>query len=83
MYKAYYDKPSRMTNPSAMDFNGQWIEIQMKNDIYIYDIGTPNGGPITSPYYNMEVGRTMGYPNVIPVQYYHYQRIIRVLILYK
>jgi len=78
---AYYDKPSRMTNPNAMEFNGQWVEIQINNEVYIYDIGTPKGGSVTSPYYNMEVGRTMIYPNVVPVQYIHYQQTIRILII--
>jgi len=78
---AYYDKPSRMINPNAMEFNGQWIEIQMNNEVYIYDIGTPKGGPVTSPYYNMEVARTMIYPNVVPVRYIHYQHTIRILII--
>ncbi len=78
---AYYDKPSRMTNPNAMEFNGQWIENQINNEMYIYDIGTSKGGAITSPYYNLEVGRTMIYPKVIPVKYIHYKHTIRILII--
>lgn len=70
-----------MTNPQAMDFDGQWIEIQIKNEVYMYDIGTPGGNPITSPFYNLEIGRTMVYPNVINVRYIHYQQTIRILII--
>lgn len=78
---AYYDKSSRMTNPQAMDFDGQWIEIQIENEIYMYDIGTPGGALVTSPYYNLEIGRTMVYPNVINVRYIHYKQTIRILII--
>jgi len=80
---AYFDKSSRMFNPEAMDFNGYWIEIQMENEVIIYDIGTPNSTSISSPFYNMEVGRTMDYSNIVNVKYIHYKHTIRVLIIYK
>ena len=45
--------------------------------------GGTKGKTVTSPYYNMEIGRTMIYPRVYNV--YHIQLIqnIRVLIIYK
>ncbi len=79
--ESYYDKPSRMFNPAAMDENANWIQIQIDNEVYIYDIGTPNGASISTPFYNMEVGRTMVYPNVVNVRYIHYQQTIRILII--
>jgi hypothetical protein len=35
----------------AMDFNVQWIENLKAQNAYIYDIGTPNGSPVSSPFY--------------------------------
>ena len=71
-----------MIDPRAMDYNAQWIEMQMQTDTYIYDVG-PRGSSVQSPFYNMELGRTMSYPNVYNV--YHIQQIqsIRVLIIYR
>lgn len=57
------------------------INTYIKNEIYKYDIGTPGGALVTSPYYNLEMGRTMVYPNVINVRYIHYKQTIRILII--
>lgn len=70
-----------MLQSEAMDFNAYWIEQQMDASVTIYDIGTPNGGPVTSPFYNMEVGRTLNYTNVVNVKYIYYKTIIRILII--
>ena len=64
---AYISKRARIINPDAMDFNAQWIEYIKEQNAYIYDIGTPNGSPVSSPYYNMEQARTMDYLNLIKV----------------
>jgi|GEM_PF-1183607 len=84
MPEAYFGKEinSTYTTSEAMQYNAEWIEIKMQNDYYIYDVG-PKGSTVTSPYYNMEVGRTMIYPRVYNV--YHVQQIqtIRILIIYK
>lgn len=63
-YDRYGGKANRIFNSDAMDFNSQWIEIQMEQELVIYDIGPYNGSIITSPFYNMEVGRTMCYSNI-------------------
>ena len=63
-YDRYGGKANRIFNSDAMDFNSQWIEIQMEQELVIYDIGPYNGSTITSPFYNMEVGRTMCYSNI-------------------
>ena len=64
---AYIDKNARIINSEAMDFNAQWIEFLKEQNAYIYDIGTPNGSPVSSPFYNMEQARTMDYLNLIKV----------------
>ena len=66
--KGYIRKDARIINPEAMDFNAQWIEFVKEQNAYIYDIGTPNGSPVSSPFYNMEQARTMGYLNLIQVK---------------
>ena len=63
-YDRYGGKANRIFNSDAMDFNSQWIEIQMEQELVIYDIGPYNGSTITSPFYNMEVCRTMCYSNI-------------------
>ena len=75
---AYYSKSWRIFNADAMDFNAQWINTKMENNYYFYDIGTPNGAPISSPFYNMEVGRTMVYPNVVPVKSIQFLKYCRI-----
>ena len=78
--EAYISKPQRIVNSEAMEFNGQWVSNHMENNAFIYDIGTPNNAPISSPFYNMEVGRTMAYPNVVPVKHMQFQNNIRMMI---
>jgi RHS repeat-associated protein len=70
-----------MINPKAMDYNGQWIDIKIENDYYFYDVG-PRQSTVQSPFYNMEVGRTMINPNVYNV-YIHEVYSIRILIISK
>lgn len=76
--KAYYSKRWRIVNADAMDFNAQWLNTKMERNYYLYDIGTPNGAPISSPFYNMEVSRTMVYPNVVPVKSIQILRYFRI-----
>lgn len=64
----YIRKDARIINPDAMDFNAQWIEFVKEKNAYIYDIGTPNENPVSSPFYNMEQARTMDYLNLIKVK---------------
>ena len=65
--EGYIIDDARIINPEAMDFNVQWIENLKAQNAYIYDIGTPNGSPVSSPFYNMEQARTMDYLNLIKV----------------
>jgi RHS repeat-associated protein len=65
--EGYIREDARIINPEAMDFNAQWIEFLKEQNAYIYDIGTPNGSPVSSPFYNMEQARTMDYLNLIKV----------------
>ncbi len=76
--KAYYSKRWRIVNADAMDFNAQWLNTKMERNYYLYDIGTPNGAPISSPFYNMEVNRTMTYPNVVPVKSIQFLKYFRI-----
>lgn len=76
--KAYYSKRWRIVNADAMDFNAQWLNTKMERNYYLYDIGIPNGAPISSPFYNMEVSRTMVYPNVVPVKSIQIMRYFRI-----
>lgn len=68
---AYLSKKARIVNQKAMDFNAQWIEYIKEQNAYFYDIGTPDGNPVSSPFYNMEQGRTLDYPNIIKVKGFH------------
>ena len=63
-----------------MDFNAKWIEIQMQQELYIYDIGPYSGDVVTSPFYNMEVGRTMIYNNLQYIHIVMYHRYLRIVI---
>lgn len=51
-----------------MNLNEVWSEINMKNNVYIYDSG-PDGFRLYTAFYSMEVSRTTGYPNLYNVQY--------------
>ncbi|HTM98540.1 MAG TPA: hypothetical protein VL088_07355, partial [Pedobacter sp.] len=77
---AYISKKNREFNSEAMDFNGEWIDAQMQKDVYIYDIQTPNKAPVSSPFYNMEQGRIMNYPNQSNTLYYRIGDNIRIII---
>jgi hypothetical protein len=54
--------PGYGTTPDLMYDNAVQIEIQMQENVIIYDRG-PVGN--NSQYYNMEVGRTMNYSNLL------------------
>ena len=77
---AYISKKFREFNPEAMDFNGKWIDIQTESHVWIYDIQTPNNAPVSSPFYNMEQGRLMVYPNQSNAYYYKVGNTIRIII---
>lgn len=61
-----------------VDFYAQWIQNKIDNNYHILDLG-PKGNSISSPYYNLEVGRTLSYPYLHPTNTYNMQgiRIIR------
>ena len=71
---------SSYTTPDGMKFNAKWIELKMQRDYYIYDVG-PKGSSVQSPYYNIEVGRTMVYPKIYNVTHIQQIKIIRILII--
>jgi hypothetical protein len=81
---AYFGKEispnTKYSTSEFMEYNAEWIEIQMESNAYIYDIG-PTG--TNSPYYNMKVGRTMVYPKVYNVYQIQQIQTIRILIIYK
>ncbi len=62
----------------GLDYNSQWIQNKIDNGYHIYDIG-PRGASVSSPYYNLEVGRTLNYPSLHPTNTYNMPgiRIIR------
>jgi len=64
----------------GVPFNQGWIEIQIEQNIRIYDIGT-GGNPTSSPYYNIELNtiQNMNYQNVTPTYYIHYRQTIRII----
>ena len=84
MPEAYFGDEinSTYTTSDGMQYNARWIEMKMQSDYYIYDIGS-KGSAIKSPYYNMEVGRTMIYPKIYNVYHIQQIRTIRVLIIHK
>lgn len=63
-----------------MDFNSKWIEIQMEQKVVIYDIGPYNGSTVASPFYNMEIGRTMDYKNVQYIRIILYRKYLRIVV---
>ncbi|MBO7488748.1 MAG: VCBS repeat-containing protein [Bacteroidales bacterium] len=73
-------KPNRILNSDAMDFNSKWIEIQMEQKVVIYDIGPYNGSTVASPFYNMEIGRTMDYKNVQYIRIILYRKYLRIVV---
>lgn len=69
------------TTPDLMYDNAIMIEMQMEQNVIIYDKG-PVGN--NSQYYNMEVGRTMDYNNLYHIKaIYNTTQTIRILIIYK
>jgi hypothetical protein len=58
---AYIGK--NMPTGEGLEFNSQWIQNKIDNNYHIYDIG-PKLNTVKSPFYNLEVGRTLGYPNL-------------------
>ena len=60
------------TTREGMRINSEWIELKMETKTWIYDAG-PKGTSVSSPYYNMEVGRTMDYGIIL-----HLRMIIRI-----
>ncbi len=70
------------TLPEGMKFNAEWIELKIQSDYYIYYIG-PKGSSVQSPYYNMEIGRTMVYPKVYKVTHIQQIKAIRILTIHK
>lgn len=57
--------------PEALDYNARWLQNKLDLNTPIYDLG-PRGSLINSPFYNLEVGRTWGYPHLHPIQYNSY-----------
>ncbi|MDD2192473.1 MAG: hypothetical protein PHO12_08030 [Bacteroidales bacterium] len=69
------------TTSELMYDNAVWIEMQMEQNVIIYDRGHVGNN---SQYYNMELGRTMNYSNIYNVKaIYSRTQTIRLLILYK
>jgi len=54
----------------GLDFNANWIQNKIDNNYHIFDIG-PRGTSVSSPYYNLEVGRTLSYPYLHPTNTYN------------
>jgi RHS repeat-associated protein len=67
-----------MPSGKGLDFNAQWIQNKIDNNYHIFDLG-PRGTSVSSPYYNLEVGRTLSYPYLHPTNTYNMSgiRIIR------
>jgi hypothetical protein len=69
------------TTSDLMYDNSVWIESKMDLNSYIYDRGSVGNN---SQYYNMEVGRTMNFQNVINVTpFYNNNQSIRIYFLGK
>ena len=55
----------------GLDYNAKWFQNNLDLKIPVYDIG-PRGNYINSSFYNLEVGRSWGYPYLTPVKYNSY-----------
>jgi len=71
-----------MIDPRALEFNAHWIEIKMEAQYYIYDVG-PRGSTVSSPFYNLEIGRTWGYERLYNVRQVTFRLDMRIFIIYK
>ena len=72
-------KESWYTDSKLMLENGKWLDNAIQNNNVVYDRGSVGNN---SQYYNMEVGRTMSYPNIITVRpYYNSTQSIRMYYL--
>ena len=83
--KSDYFKPKNLpkeawySDGTLMKENATWIEMKMQEQVIIYDRG-PVGN--NSPYYNMEVARTMNYNNIYYIKaIYNRTLTIRILII--
>ena len=52
----------------------------MRQEIVIYDIGPKNGSAVDSPFYNMELGRTMDYDNLRHVYVIVFRKYLRLVV---
>ena len=59
-----------MLTGESLDFNANWIQNKIDNGYHIFDIGS-KGTSVSSPYYNLEVGRTLSYPYLHPTNTYN------------
>ena len=59
-----------MPSGKGLDFNANWIQNKVDNNYHIFDLG-PRGTSVSSPYYNIEVGRTLSYPYLHPTNTYN------------
>ena len=75
-----YIKAYQHGNPTVegLQYNQQWIEIQINQQMWIYDAGSVGNN---SPYYNLELNTIQGnnYQNISPVQTIYYTRTIRII----
>lgn len=70
--KPYFDEKLRLpANPDALDFNANWFQNKLDINTRVFDLGA-KGNFIQSPFYNLEVGRSLGYPYLTPVNYNSY-----------
>ncbi len=65
-------------NPEGLQFNQQWIEIQIEQNIRIYNTGSAGNN---SPYYNLELNtiQNHNYQNVSPVYSIYVTRTVRII----
>jgi hypothetical protein len=65
----------------GLNFNKIWIEIQIEQQVKIYDIG---GDRFSSGNYDMELNtiQNYNYQNVSPAYYIHYKQTVRIIYCY-